>query len=52
MTQGLDGKRVVASSGGISIGKAIAKAFVAAGAPVHVRWQPHVTGGFLLDNEE
>ena len=50
MTQGLEGKRVVVSGGGI--GKAIAKAFMAAGARVHMRWQPHVTGGSLLENEE
>ena len=52
MTQGLEGKRVVVSADGGGVGKAITKAFMAAGARVHMRWQPHVTGGSLLENEE
>ena len=36
MTQGLEGKRVVGGAGGGGIGKAIAKAFLAAGARVHM----------------
>ena len=36
MTQGIEGKRVVVSAGAGGIGKAIAEAFMAAGARVHI----------------